>query len=110
MKVLIVSCAWITLECQSSCQLSTYDSYIWYGNGKKIPGKTSATWSGFYEAESNFSCAFEGQEEFVSPPVCKFLHTQTHNAASPCQQLTKGWGMVIGHNRDLSNTFYTFSL
>lgn len=75
-KVLAVSSRRITLKCHSNCQLSIYDYYIWYENGKEIPEETSSTWSGFYRDESSLSCAAEGQEKFVSPPVCKFLHTE----------------------------------
>ncbi|XP_075905072.1 B-cell receptor CD22-like [Nelusetta ayraudi] len=59
-----------TLECASRCRPSGPNSYIWYNNGKKIPLLTSSTLSGYYNYVGSFYCAVEGQEKFVSLPLC----------------------------------------
>uniref|UniRef100_A0A671TGX7 B-cell receptor CD22 n=1 Tax=Sparus aurata TaxID=8175 RepID=A0A671TGX7_SPAAU len=57
------------LKCHSSCRLPDHSSYIWYKNGQKVQSQTSSTYSNYFNSADSYSCAVEGHEDFLSPPV-----------------------------------------
>ncbi|XP_030282733.1 B-cell receptor CD22-like isoform X3 [Sparus aurata] len=57
------------LNCHSSCRLPRQTSYIWYENGRRIWSKRSSYLDTFYSTYS-YSCAVEGHEDVLAPPVC----------------------------------------
>lgn len=58
------------MSCEVQCQLSSWQSYIWYRNGQKVFDKKT-----FYtqtlNPEDQYSCSVSGYEG-SSPAVCEF--------------------------------------
>ncbi|XP_010767345.1 B-cell receptor CD22-like [Notothenia coriiceps] len=57
------------LKCQSSCRLPDSSSYVWYENERVQTGWTSSSYSFYYNAGDNYSCAVSGHENHRSPSV-----------------------------------------
>ncbi|XP_035376568.1 sialoadhesin-like [Electrophorus electricus] len=60
----------VTLSCSSTCTLPYNPTYIWYKNGQRVSHCTfvSCSVSAVRDAVS-YSCATEGHENLLSPPV-----------------------------------------
>ncbi|XP_036419955.1 B-cell receptor CD22-like [Colossoma macropomum] len=60
----------VTLMCSSTCTLPNNPTYIWYKNGQPVIHCKSASCSvAVVSGAVSYSCAVEGHERFVSPPV-----------------------------------------
>ncbi|KAL6461874.1 hypothetical protein MHYP_G00300190 [Metynnis hypsauchen] len=58
------------LNCSSSCTLPNNLTYIWYNNGQPvIPCKSASCSVAVVSGAVSYSCAVEGHESLVSPPV-----------------------------------------
>lgn len=63
------------MSCDLRCQLTSWQSYIWFKNGKKVHDKKI-----FYpkalRPEDQYSCAISGNGG-ASPAVCEFIRPRT---------------------------------
>uniref|UniRef100_A0A3B4DQ37 Ig-like domain-containing protein n=1 Tax=Pygocentrus nattereri TaxID=42514 RepID=A0A3B4DQ37_PYGNA len=60
----------VTLECSSTCTLSNNPTYIWYKNGQHVIHCKSVSCSvDVVSGEVSYTCAVEGHESLLSPPV-----------------------------------------
>ncbi|XP_053347930.1 sialoadhesin-like [Clarias gariepinus] len=64
---------YITLSCITTCTLSNNPTYIWYKNGQRVSDCKSASCSvAAVSGAVSYSCAVEGHDSVLSPPVCEF--------------------------------------
>ncbi|XP_053085274.1 sialoadhesin-like [Pangasianodon hypophthalmus] len=60
-----------TLSCITTCTLSNNPTYIWYKNGERVSDCKSASCSvAAVSGAVSYSCAVEGHDSLLSPPVC----------------------------------------
>ncbi|XP_035376647.1 sialoadhesin-like isoform X1 [Electrophorus electricus] len=60
----------VTLSCSSTCTLPYNPTYIWYKNGQRVSHCTSVSCSVSAVRDAvSYSCATEGNENLLSPPV-----------------------------------------
>ncbi|XP_053532494.1 sialoadhesin [Ictalurus punctatus] len=60
----------ITLSCITTCTLSNNPTYIWYKNGQRVSECKSASCSvAAVGGAVSYSCAVEGHDSLLSPPV-----------------------------------------
>ncbi|KAF5893403.1 B-cell receptor CD22-like, partial [Clarias magur] len=59
-----------TLSCITTCALSNSPTYIWYKNGQRVSDCKSASCSvAAVSGADSYSCAVEGHDSLLSPPV-----------------------------------------
>ncbi|KAF5893404.1 B-cell receptor CD22-like, partial [Clarias magur] len=59
-----------TLSCITTCTLSNTPTYIWYKNGQRVSDCKSASCSvAAVSGAASYSCAVEGHDSLLSPPV-----------------------------------------
>uniref|UniRef100_A0AAY5EJX2 Ig-like domain-containing protein n=1 Tax=Electrophorus electricus TaxID=8005 RepID=A0AAY5EJX2_ELEEL len=62
----------VTLSCSSTCTLPYNPTYIWYKNRQRVSHCTSVSCSVSAVRDAvSYSCATEGHENLLSPPVCE---------------------------------------
>ncbi|XP_058237745.1 uncharacterized protein LOC131347599 [Hemibagrus wyckioides] len=62
----------IKLNCITTCSLSNNPTYIWYKNGQRVSECKSASCSvAAVGGVVSYSCAVEGHDSLLSPPVCE---------------------------------------
>ncbi|XP_053347928.1 sialoadhesin-like [Clarias gariepinus] len=62
---------YMTLSCITTCTLSNNPTYIWYKNGQRVSDCKSASCSvAAVSGALSYSCAVEGHDSLLSPPVC----------------------------------------
>ncbi|KAF5897890.1 B-cell receptor CD22-like, partial [Clarias magur] len=60
----------MTLSCITTCTLSNTPTYIWYKNGQRVSDCKSASCSvAAVSGAVSYSCAVEGHDSLLSPPV-----------------------------------------
>ncbi|XP_053472447.1 sialoadhesin [Ictalurus furcatus] len=68
----------ITLICITTCTLSNNPTYIWYKNGQRVSKCKSASCSvAAVGGAVSYSCAVEGHDSLLSPPVYSPKNTST---------------------------------
>ncbi|XP_053532510.1 sialoadhesin isoform X3 [Ictalurus punctatus] len=61
---------YMNLSCITTCTLSNIPTYIWYKNGQRVSGCKSASCSvAAVGGAVSYSCAVEGHDSLLSPPV-----------------------------------------
>ncbi|KAM9495004.1 sialoadhesin-like [Clarias gariepinus] len=61
---------YMTLSCITTCTLSNNPTYIWYKNGQRVSDCKSASCSvAAVSGAVSYSCAVEGHDSLLSPPV-----------------------------------------
>ncbi|XP_037620174.1 B-cell receptor CD22-like isoform X1 [Sebastes umbrosus] len=84
------------LKCQSSCRHPV--NYVWYKNGQKIRGQTSASYSGYHNLADIFSCAVRGSEAFPSPSV--YAPKRPSVSVSPSGEIVEGGSVTLTCSSD----------
>ncbi|XP_030279967.1 B-cell receptor CD22-like [Sparus aurata] len=90
--------SWKYLNCHSSCRLPDRFSYIWYKNGQKIQSGTSSTYSFYSASTDSYSCAVEGHEDFLSPPV--YAPRLPSVSVSPSAEIVEGSSVTLTCSSD----------
>ncbi|KAM9363779.1 B-cell receptor CD22-like [Symphorus nematophorus] len=86
------------LKCHSSCRLPGHPNYIWYKNGQKIGGQTSNSYSDSIDPAYRYSCAVNGYEKFLSPPV--YAPRVVYVSVSPSAEIVEGSSVNLTCSND----------
>ncbi|XP_033985989.1 sialoadhesin-like [Trematomus bernacchii] len=86
------------LKCQSSCRLPDSSSYVWYENERVQTGRTSSSYSIYYDAGDSYSCAVNGHENHRSPSV--YPPKLPSVSVSPSAEIEEGSSVTLTCSSD----------
>ncbi|KAI9529146.1 hypothetical protein NQZ68_013453 [Dissostichus eleginoides] len=86
------------LKCHSSCSPAGSLNYVWFKNGEKIASMNTCSYEGWFQPRDNISCAFEGHEDFPSPPV--YPPKLPSVSVSPSAEIEEGSSVTLTCSSD----------
>ncbi|XP_033990985.1 B-cell receptor CD22-like [Trematomus bernacchii] len=86
------------LKCHSSCRPAGSLNYVWFKNGEKITRAMKSSYEGLFHHRDNIYCAFEGHEDFPSPPV--YAPKLPSVSVSPSAEIEEGSSVTLTCSSD----------
>ncbi|XP_034062175.1 B-cell receptor CD22-like [Gymnodraco acuticeps] len=86
------------LKCHSSCSPASSLNYVWFKNGEKIKATVISSYKGLFQPRDNIYCAFEGHEDFPSPPV--YAPKLPSVSVSPSAEIEEGSSVTLTCSSD----------
>ncbi|XP_072526954.1 sialoadhesin-like [Salminus brasiliensis] len=98
----------VTLICSSTCTLPNNPTYIWYKNGQSESHCRSASCSvAVVSGAVNYSCAVEGHESLLSPPV--YSPRNTRAVLLPSGEREEGESVTLSCSSDADPPVLSYS-
>ncbi|KAG7315508.1 hypothetical protein KOW79_021596 [Hemibagrus wyckioides] len=98
----------IKLNCITTCTLSNNPTYIWYKNGRRVSECKSASCSvAAVGGVVSYSCAVEGHDSLLSPPV--YSPTNTRAVVLPSGDTVEGDSVTLSCSSDANPPVLTYS-
>ncbi|XP_060767348.1 B-cell receptor CD22-like [Neoarius graeffei] len=98
----------IRLSCSTTCTLSNNPTYIWYKNGQRVSECKSASCSvAAVSGVVSYSCAVEGHDSLLSPPVYSPQNTRAMDLSSG--DTVKGDSVTLSCSSDANPSVLTYS-
>ncbi|KAG7315470.1 hypothetical protein KOW79_021558 [Hemibagrus wyckioides] len=98
----------IKLNCITTCSLSNNPTYIWYKNGQRVSECKSASCSvAAVGGVVSYSCAVEGHDSLLSPPV--YSPKNTRAVVLPSGDTVEGDSVTLSCSSDANPPVLTYS-
>ncbi|KAG7315469.1 hypothetical protein KOW79_021557 [Hemibagrus wyckioides] len=98
----------IKLNCNTTCTLSNNPTYIWYKNGQRVSECKSASCSvAAVGGVVSYSCAVEGHDSLLSPPV--YSPTNTRAVVLSSGDTVEGDSVTLSCSSDANPPVLTYS-
>ncbi|XP_036421084.1 B-cell receptor CD22-like [Colossoma macropomum] len=98
----------VTLMCSSTCTLPNNPTYIWYKNRQPVIHSKSASCSvAVVSGVVSYSCAVEGHESLLSPPV--YSPRNTSAVIIPSGERVEGDSVTLSCSSDANPPVLTYS-
>ncbi|KAF5897894.1 B-cell receptor CD22-like, partial [Clarias magur] len=99
---------YMTLSCITNCTLSNNPTYIWYKNGRRVSDCKSASCSvAAVSGAVSYSCAVEGHDSLLSPPV--YLPKNTRAVVLSSGDTVEGDSVTLSCSSDANPPVLTYS-
>ncbi|XP_053347929.1 B-cell receptor CD22-like [Clarias gariepinus] len=99
---------YMTLSCITTCTLSNNPTYIWYKNGQRVSDCKSASCSvAAVSGAVSYSCAVEGHDSLLSPPVYSPKNTRAVVLSSG--DTVEGDSVILSCSSDANPPVLTYS-
>ncbi|KAK2819568.1 hypothetical protein Q7C36_021214 [Tachysurus vachellii] len=100
----------IDLSCITTCSLSNKPTYIWYKNGQRVSECKSASCSvAAVSGAVSYSCAVEGHDSLLSPPVCEYSPKNTTAVVLSSGDTVEGDSVTLSCSSDANPPVLTYS-
>ncbi|XP_058237741.1 B-cell receptor CD22-like, partial [Hemibagrus wyckioides] len=98
----------IKLNCNTTCTLSNNPTYIWYKNGQRVSECKSASCSvAAVGGVVSYSCAVEGHDSLLSPPV--YSPKNPRAVVLPSGDTVEGDSVTLSCSSDANPPVLTYS-